>query len=126
MKDLVEFLRDRIAEDESVARAASLNPYGDPADRMDWDYGPGSGRDMTPAQDELHRQWSPWRVLAEVAAKRRIMDRAEVVSGMDLQIESEWGTRGSVPWDEDEGVHLLRILALPYADHPDHREEWRP
>jgi hypothetical protein len=31
------------------------------------------------------------------------------------------------PREEDdlEGAEVLRIMALPYADHPDFREEWR-
>ena len=48
--------------------------------------------------------------LAEVDAKRRIVD--------------EW-RRG----DSDEmreTAWLPRLLALPYADHADYREEWRP
>jgi hypothetical protein len=51
--------------------------------------------------------WDPARVLAECAAKRRIVSFAA-----DL---TEEGT--------DD---LLRLLALPYADHPGYRQEWRP
>lgn len=33
----------------------------------------------------------------------------------------DWhGERGAVMW------RVLCALALPYADHPDWREEWRP
>jgi hypothetical protein len=69
-------------------------------------------------------RWNPARVLAECEAKRRIVEHADTVSSMDRQIESEWGTRSSVPWDEDEGIRLLRLLALPYADHPDYDPKW--
>ncbi|MEU5023581.1 DUF6221 family protein [Streptomyces milbemycinicus] len=26
----------------------------------------------------------------------------------------------------DAPITALRLLALPYADHPDYRDEWRP
>lgn len=65
------------------------------------------------------------KALAEYEAKRGIVELAEVVSEMDDRIEGEWGLRGSVPWDEDQGVRLLRLLGVPYADHPQFREEWR-
>lgn len=45
------------------------------------------------------------RVLAECEAKRRIVEWDEV------QLEEH---------------PVLRFLALPYADHPDYREEWKP
>lgn len=46
----------------------------------------------------------PTRVLAECAAKR-------------------WGVELARDDDDDEWV--LRLLALPYAGHPDYRWEWR-
>ena len=47
--------------------------------------------------------WRPERILAECEAKRRIVER----------------------WRE---LHpdVLRLLALPYADHADYQQEWRP
>jgi len=41
------------------------------------------------------------RGLKDIAAKRRILD-------------------------EHPGYATLKLLALPYASHPDYREEWRP
>ncbi len=55
-------------------------------------------------------EWGRERALAECEAKRRIVD------------ESGSG-RGSWP---DAIWRCLQFLALPYADHPDYREEWRP
>lgn len=61
----------------------------------------------------------PARVLAECEAKRRI------VSHCDLLIRGpEFGH--FTESDGDSGRTILRALALPYADHPDYREEWRP
>ena len=51
----------------------------------------------------------PARVLAECEAKRRIVEHCEV----DHLVAS--------PGDP----YVLQLLALPYADHSDWREEWR-
>lgn len=56
------------------------------------------------------RGWSPQRVLAECDAKRRIVEmrqRNHTVITAGLQ-------------------EAMAFLALPYADHPDYREEFRP
>jgi hypothetical protein len=42
----------------------------------------------------------------------------------EARIAGEWGvgvTTGREPSDD-----LLSLLALPYASHPDYREEWKP
>lgn len=54
------------------------------------------------------------RVLSECEAKRRIVEAATW--------EMKDGSRVAYELDED----TLRLLALPYADHPDYRDEWRP
>jgi hypothetical protein len=61
----------------------------------------------------------PERLVAEVEAKRRIL--------------AEHALNGWVCDTCDNGeveqvfpCPTLRLLALPYADHPDYREEWRP
>ena len=51
------------------------------------------------------------RVLAEVDAKRQIVAKCDNVAD------------GSA-WDLAQAV--LRLLALPYADHPEYRPEWKP
>jgi len=63
-------------------------------------------------------------VLREVEAGCRIL--AEVVAQidrMDAQIEQEWGSGQGASGESDL---LLRLLALPYSDHPDYRQEWKP
>lgn len=95
MDDLVTWLRARLDED-----AADIN----------------ESRALSPG--DLHWSMPDWldrpRLLAEVDAKRRILD--EVVGG--LAKEERWARRFA--------VHLARLLALPYADQPGYREEWRP
>ncbi|MEU0467265.1 DUF6221 family protein [Amycolatopsis sp. NPDC006131] len=60
----------------------------------------------------------PDRVLAEVDAKRRIIDH----------IEDQWDAAYGEPgrFLPPEWVAVLQLLALPYADHPEFRQEWRP
>lgn len=75
-------------------------------------------------------RWDPARVLAEVAAKRRILDEHQPIDGVswhgcttcDAQGWGSCGCAGSGDWPCD----TVKLLALPYADHPDYREEWRP
>ncbi|MGW1154477.1 DUF6221 family protein [Streptomyces rubiginosohelvolus] len=70
--------------------------------------------------------WDQARVLAEVQVKRRILDDiVPAMNGMDDRIDGEWGV-GAMDPSEYESVDLLRLLALPYADHPEYQDEWRP
>jgi hypothetical protein len=73
----------------------------------------------------------PAYVLADVAAKREIIEAHP--SGRDhpegplycLECGPKWKT-GKAPRDWiGYPCDTLRVLALPYADHPDYREEWR-
>lgn len=139
---LTEFLLARIAEDETVARAAVgtaalANQTGKWQFKHVRDqYGSTQivfavaergvmtqAADMTTAweSDERGRhivRWDPARVLAECEAKRRIM---------------------GLHWTNDPAgpapicnlclykppCETLTYLALPYADHPDYDESWR-
>jgi hypothetical protein len=77
----------------------------------------------------------PARVLREVEAKRRIIhahDRPHEC--LALTGSGEHSVVDGQPWELWEPTHtadhgpclVLRLLALPYADHPDYREEWKP
>ena len=55
------------------------------------------------------------RVFAECKAKRRIVEMGEA-------IEQQSPDRGR----RDVAGATLQLLALPYVDHPDYDEEWRP
>jgi hypothetical protein len=140
--NLVQFLRDRLNEDERIAREATPGPWewrlenDDPwaPERDGWlDYsgeyiaaagdeatlfGPG----MTPPADAVHiARHDPARALAEVDAKRRIIDRATGTRAWAIGESGRTaGTAVSLAND------TLRALALPYTDHPDYRDEWRP
>lgn len=104
---LLGFLEARIAELEVVARGA-LAPLGD-----------GPRRDFYSTVGPHGDDWGlytfhvpPARVLAECEAKRRIIN---------------WWMAGreGQPYGHDT-MRLLGALALPYADHPDYDEAWRP
>lgn len=133
MSDLADFLLARIAEDEAVVYgiAPGLSPgpwrnhMSDPDAGGQWsvqarqvapgktnavvvsDAAPWSlARGSTPAMAHVAR-WDPARVLAECEAKRRIVE---------LNVYA---------YDDPPYRYCLRLLALPYADHPDYQESWR-
>jgi len=108
---LTEFLTARIAEDEAEARAAAR------AAGYHWSPDPKPFRDGAPSIDRHQARHDPARVLAECDAKRRIVDGYWEPTLNDLDAS-----------DENTPVPLwtLKALALPYADHPDYQQEWKP
>lgn len=124
MGDLLPFLLDRIAEDEEWARRALEvdERFPDAAEVTyrwwrDVNY-PFGGRSTTSEAGAP----SPARVLAECEAKRRIVLMHE-------PYDSGWLGRRPTCWvcSADGWPCLtLAVLSLPYANHPDYREEWRP
>lgn len=125
---LTEFLTARIAEDEDAARksAADLDPV--------WGHYGSDGPTGTLAlaisegADEEHgthfARWLPARVLAECEAKRRIVEAH--LEQVDMVPVSEGF--GSVQYEIPGRRYIpevLRLLALPYSDHPDYDEAWR-
>lgn len=125
--DLVAFLRARLDEDEMQARAAGsaamewredsswLSDLRDPLPSQRRAYGIPSEMTLVTDADAAHiARNDPARVLREVEAKRRIIDWSQranrVVSADDYEMDV------ATP---------LEFLALPYADHPDYRQEWK-
>ena len=134
---LADFLLARIAEDEKAARDCAKVYPGE------WDlYDRGHSAKVQADgptfrivaefedQDEAMAQglvWlgdalthiqrnSPARVLAECEAKRQLIE------GFQRHVRDyRHGYTSAQPpsW-------VLRRLVLPYVDHPDYREEWRP
>lgn len=116
MDDLVTWLRAQLDEDERDARhqqafdAQMERLRGDRVDTV-----------VIPPLTQLGSLGDPDRVLAEVDAKRRILDwLAEVDAYMDRD-DMSWHRLGGAV-DVDQAV---RMLALPYADRHGWREEWR-
>ena len=108
--NLTEFLLARIAEDEDrVRREQTLR---------DEDAYPNYW--TSPDASEWERAITPARVLAECEAKRAIIDRLRHVEAGVLLVGGDMTNYRSAL------LCASRALALPYADHPDYREEWRP
>ncbi|MGW1463861.1 DUF6221 family protein [Streptomyces sp. NPDC002308] len=143
MNDLVVFLRARLDEREAVARAAGEQrggPVWAAHDNEDW---PSTVTGMTrtgvvvdivePNDIETVAHIAandPASVLREVEATRAAVDQC-----------AYWNERAAREATDppkypqpglDIGLLLdalnpaLRALALPYADHPDYQETWRP
>jgi hypothetical protein len=107
--DLVTWLRSQLDEDERGAREADAGFW----------YMDGH----SPAVAEHIARWFPTRVLAEVEAKRRILDRYD-----DCRVRLEDPDYSVVEAAEQLREYedfVLPALALPYADRPGYREgEW--
>ncbi|MFF1416541.1 DUF6221 family protein [Streptomyces sp. NPDC058280] len=140
MDDLVEFLRARYDEDAEAARKAAEGHGGTPAWRpevlADPDYpaqpvlhigdrtilaGLPGDEDPFRADELVHiARHDPARILREIDAKRRALDHYEEFRG--------FAKGGTAPFRLAAGAVAMQIqiMALPYGDHPDYREDWRP
>jgi len=98
---LIEFLLARITEDEAPALAL----YGASGAWKLEGARAAMGAEMLRTEHEHISIWNPTRVLTECEAKRRVL-------GMG--------------WATEDLAELAAVLALPYADHPDYREGWKP
>jgi hypothetical protein len=135
--DLHAFVTARLDEDERVAREAIAENDGE----SDWqieqpDPDEPSWRtprplwlnvmdscdpeSMPPAMAEHIARHDPARVLAEVDAKRRILADYERYARERRRAMNGWDPEARNP------SPIVRYLALPYADRPGYREEWRP
>lgn len=128
---LTEFLLARIAEDEAAARKDEPWLWTDDENRPipDAELALVSGVDL-----RMEVPVSRW--LAECEAKRRIVAEhpasTEWAEGVNACTTCQWDIDCDAPkHDHQPGAGpypcpTLRILALPYADHPDYQQEWRP
>ena len=138
---LAEFLLARIAEDEATA-SPFRNPAG-VAKRWRCDETGGKVRQVGPtefglpdviSESDTHptaahiARHDPARVLAECAAKRAIVElhrpewfrREWPVRRPDVQLCPACAEQPLWP------CQMLRLLALPFASHPEYDEAWRP
>lgn len=110
--DLIDFLKARIDEDEAAAGLVTTPIYACDGHDRRWDCIAQPEEKWADGTDRLpnhHATWTsiydPARVLADVAAKRAIVDDyAEVPSTARLR--------------------PLRWLAEVWRDHPDYDAEW--
>lgn len=138
MSELVEFLRARLAEDEQVAKDATPGPWWDDTPEGAWGESPdavvAAGTGMVaklPVSERgglnaLHiERHDPARVLAEVEAKRKLIERYERAVRVGGSSPSDF-MRGQDDGYEQACLDAIRDAAEVYADHPDYRDEWRP
>ncbi|GGU54716.1 DUF6221 family protein [Streptomyces lavendofoliae] len=129
--ELVDFLRARLDEDADTASAASPGPWHVNAESDevlavdDIAVADGfalSGQQLRATTAHIARH-NPARILAEVDAKRQMVDdyARNAAAAEAEQCPNEWN--GGI---DKLGYFVLPLLALPYADHPDYRDEWRP
>ncbi len=131
--DLVEFLNARYDEAEAAAKACA-EVYPPPWDLSDRGYvarvRADEPRFWVVAELEQHPSIDGWLgdrldhiarnnpayVLADIAAKRRI-------------VEYDRSRRHGLDWDDGEGDEVLtvvlRMLASVYSDHEDYQSEWK-
>jgi hypothetical protein len=143
--ELIAFVRRCLDEDERVVRAASVGPWrASPSIRSV--YGPGSAvvnmpgplpdwatyvvppdsegsEGIEPANAEHIARWDPARVLAEVDAKRRILDRYE--DALARQQDPEHSQIAAHIQAEEYEDWIILALAQPYAGQDGWREEWQ-
>ncbi|MEU0133386.1 DUF6221 family protein [Streptomyces sp. NPDC006296] len=124
-RELLDFLRARLQDDEDYAR----NAYADHNDAGPKWYEQWSGalnigeeEDLVLTNDSAisrhMERHDPARVLAEVEAKRALLDDYERFVAERRRMMGGWD---SYP----ETSPVLTAFATVYADHPDYRSEWR-
>ena len=152
-QSLAGWLLERIAEDEAVAELASDRAVGGPY-RRSWELpfsaevDPGAGASFNTNDRDIANhiaRWDPARVLAECESKRRIVELHrpsaegyEDDGPQEACLLCQWDVDcDMVRYDHQYPDHArnharwwpcdtLRLLAVPYADRPGYREEWRP
>lgn len=118
---LLEFLLERISEEEATANlAVQVSPTWSLKSRL-----ASGGADSviegvgmlvcTPTEQAYSdhiAHWDPERVLAECQARRWIVEGVRQMHAVGMAGPESWA--------------VVEFLALPYADHPDHDDDWRP
>jgi hypothetical protein len=128
MEDLIDWFKAALDDEERVAQAKRPT-YDDVEDSA-------TAEDLFNAQMHTHACGyrmgcfgedcccgSPARVLAEIDAKRRIIDEHPALANGACDRCSDG------MWSSGHQVHpcmTMRLLAQPYAHRPGFREEWRP
>jgi hypothetical protein len=132
--DLERFLRARFQEEERVARDASSGApgagWGVMADEIEQVLTSWDGRTThTPmaqfgAEDPVKllthvARHDPARVLRELEAKRELLQEHRTRAGGRCRTCRQG-------WRPRPPCTTLRLLALPFADHAEYDDSWRP
>jgi len=153
-EDLLEFIEARLRDEESEALAATPGPWRwvDPGGRYKQALTGADGElvapiavgDVYPSKYDAAfiARHDPARVLRDIQAKRRLLAEHERVllhkgAGADHFVTA-WVCRtcGGSDASYDDGTpcmraakypcRTLRLLALPFADHPGYDPSWSP
>lgn len=125
--DLVRWLGEQLDEDERIVREANTSP--------EMVTGIPGSYAAAPVALLIAEFAGPARVLREIDAKRQILalhePHQQPARGRDVDDRSTWMTccsmcQASMVQEGDWPCDSLRLLALPYADRPGFRAEWRP
>lgn len=110
MSDIVAFIRERMDEREAWAKASDGTTFN-----PDYLWSEDVARGFS--DDDLRHIAAndPAYVLADVAAKRRILEWIDVTEDRSISTDA---------WAIGNAIRVA--LALPYADHPDFKPAWRP
>lgn len=132
--DLIEFLRARLDDDEQIARTAAGQNADGSRTWPSWSYdrdnflvqvGDSSwfaAQKTGDADGEHIARHDPARVLADVDAKRRIIETYRKCLHMCAAGHETAYSQGELGAYES----AAKLLALSYAAHPDYDEAWRP
>lgn len=142
MDDLIAFLNARHTEDLALIDAAEAEvgteragePYSDGSGTLDRDAFPSYPWGAQPAELAFMARWHPRTVRGDIEAKQRL---ARVHTSRGAWFGRDWDVKWpeachGCGYDEEGPVEpdaekcaTARLLALPFAGHPDYRPEWR-
>lgn len=122
--DIVAFLRARYDEREKPLREVvrQLDAYADgDEDGIDggWSLWGSFGRAIDTA-------FKPRELLDDIAAKRQIVKGVEATLNLDRAMNPRFNVADRMTYSVllRAEYQTARLLALPYAGHPEFREEW--
>jgi hypothetical protein len=127
---LTEFLLARIADDEAVANGAASN-----SSAVYPTYPEDLASVRNPRVQDHFARWQPARILAECEANRRVIELHTPYRVQTRNDGLNWNYQRCATCTEPEDLAVdesywpcktIQALALPYNDHPDFRDEWRP
>lgn len=113
---IVEFLEARLAYDEQVCAATPGGAFKVvPLE--------GSTEAEAEAVHQYYHRFQPEWLARDLAAKRKVLEFWKIWSppGGPVLRQDTWAvaTRHAI-------MIVLYQMALPYADHPDYQQEWKP
>ncbi|MEU8623293.1 DUF6221 family protein [Streptomyces sp. NPDC048669] len=118
----MQFLRDRLDEAQAQQEDAFTAWHSRDCEAVP---------DVWGSEPDVCTCGAPARVLREVEANRQMLAEHEpgTPPGRPNMNRHCLSCTTAQAWDETAGesnCRTLRLLALPYADHPDYQQEWTP